>query len=190
MMIDLELQATACRRLNIGAGEYPMLYWTNLDADPNLPADIHATVPPIPFGDETLDEIYAGHFLEHLEPAEAREFLRECYRCLTPGGKVGIVVPDTFEVMRRYVLGMPDKVEFPHDVWRAVADLNEVCALFLYSYVQDSPHRWSYDKRTLRQAIEGAGFEVIGEIDRYNDPRVPVGAWYQFGFDARKPKGE
>ena len=175
------------KRLNVGAGDYPMAYWINLDADPDLPADIHTSVPPIPFADGELDEIYAGHFLEHLTHQDAQWFLAECYRCLRPGGKLGLVVPDTREIMRRYLEGSIDAVEYPHKVWWPVASLDAVCAMFLYSSVQDSPHRWAYDERTLRRIMEAAGFEKLQPIDRYRDPRIAQGAWYQMGYDAVRP---
>ena len=121
-----ELNALAARRLNIGCGDAPMLFWTNLDSNPAMKADVHATVPPLPFADESLDEIFAGHLLEHLPRHEAAALLRECYRCLTPGGRLGIVVPDTREVMKRYLAGAMDAAEFPYRVWHRVADLDDV----------------------------------------------------------------
>ena len=180
------LQATAHKRLNVGCGEYPLRYYTNLDANPALPAEIHATVPPLPYDDNALSEIYAGHVLEHMTQDAGRAFLAECYRTLEPGGRLGVLVPDTFEIMRRYTLGMLDKVEYPEGVYHAITDLDEVCALFLYSTAQDSPHQWSYDAGTLRRAMERAGFRSLRMIDRYADPRIPVGAWYQCGWDGFK----
>ena len=173
------------RRLNVGCGQYPILYFTNLDEDPRAIADFHQRVPPIPFEDGSLDEIYCGHFLEHL--ADPRLFLLECYRCLAPGGKLGIVVPDTREIMTRWLAGSLDCVEYPEGTWSPVADLDAVCGLFLYSTVQDSRHLWSYDQGTLARAMTRAGFVNLQEIDRYRDPRIPVGAWYQVGVDGFKP---
>lgn len=184
-----ELARTSHRRLNVGCGEWPLRYWTNLDADPAMPADVHQQVPPLPYDDESLDEIYAGHVLEHMERDTAREFLAECYRCLVSGGKLGIVVPDTFEIMKRYVEGAPDKVEYPRSTWRAIADLDSVCELFLYSTAQESRHRWSYDEDTLARVIREAGFVNLEPIDRYDDPRISTGKWYQCGWDGYKPEG-
>lgn len=184
-----ELEATAKLRLNIGCGDWPLLFWTNLDADPQKPADIHMVVPPLPAASDSLLEIYAGHFLEHLGPDEARFFLRECFRCLRPGGRLGIVVPDTREILRRYLSGFPDAIEYPRGEWNDITDLDTVCALFLYSTAQDSPHKWSYDRHTLSRYVIEAGFVNITEIDRYRDPRIAQGAWYQFGFDAFKAAG-
>lgn len=183
-----ELQSHAARRLNVGCGQHPLLFFVNLDCDQSAYADMYQCVPPLPFEDGALDDIYAGHFLEHLRPAEAREFLAECLRCLVPGGRVGIVVPDTREVMTRWLSGALDQIEYPAGTWHAVADLDDVCGLFLYSTAQDSHHQWSYDLGTLARLLTGVGFMVTGQIDRYRDPRIAQGAFYQCGLDCIKPE--
>jgi hypothetical protein len=68
-----------------------------------------------------------------------------------------------------------------------VSDLDEVCAMFLYSPVQESPHRWSYDRETLARAMAPAGFRGFKEIDRYRDPRLGSPQWFQVGIQAVKP---
>lgn len=172
-------------KLNVGCGQYPLPGWLNLDAGDGLPVDVRAIVPELPFRTGSVDEVYAGHLVEHLTPAEARAFLGECRRVLVPGGHLGIVVPDTFEIMRRYVdLSTQGRVEYPLGVWRDMHDLDEVCALFTFSTVQASPHRWNYDLCTLSRLLECSGFRVTGQINRWMDPRVTVGAWYQCGLDA------
>ena len=154
-----------------------------------MPEATRVTVPPLPFGDESLTEIWACHMLEHLEPDQARDFLAECWRALRPGGALGLVVPDTREIMRRSALRIPTTVEYPQGNFLDVTDLDAVCELFLYSSLQPSGHRWSFDSESLRRLIERAGFQVVSEIDRWHDPRIPVGAWYQVGLQAVKPIG-
>ena len=183
-----DMEATAARRVNVGCGDWPLPYWTNLDGNPDLPADVHAIVPPMPFADASLDEVWACHFLEHLGYADGLAFLKECWRVLVPGGRCGIVVPDTREVMKRYLAGALDQVEWPYRHWHAVKDLDAVCGLFLYSVVQESHHKWSYDIETLARIMARAGFVGLREIDRYRDPRIAQGAWYQCGLDGFKPK--
>lgn len=176
-------------RLNIGCGEWIQDGWTNIDNQQLEGVDLVATVPPIPYADGSVDEIAAIHFLEHLDHPTGAEFLRECFRVLRPGGRLGVVVPDTWIIMREYVKQSAIGVEFPFGVVRAVRDLDEVCRLFLYSTLQDSAHKWSYDHVTLRRALELAGFEVICEIDRFEDRRLGTGQWYQGGWDSIKPGG-
>lgn len=175
------------RRLNVGCGVHPLHFWTNLDGDPSAIADLYTVVPPIPYPDSHLDEIYAGHFLEHLTRTEVEAFLAECRRCLVVGGKLGVVVPDTREVMRRYLANdRTATMEYPAGRFHHLTDLDAICDIFLYSTIQNSPHRWSYDLDTLSRTLQIAGFEIVGEIDRYRDPRITVGAWYQCGLDAVK----
>ena len=174
-------------KVNVGCGEYPLWGYVNLDADAQVHPDLCCTVPPLPFGDGDLEEVYAGHFMEHLSLDDARAFLAECYRCLEPGGRLCIVVPDTREVLRRYLTGSIDAVEYPQGVWWSMADLDAVCAMFLYSTVQDSLHQWAYDVDTLGRALVREGFRQLREVDRYRDPRIAQGAWYQVGIEGVKP---
>jgi predicted SAM-dependent methyltransferase len=159
----------------------------NVDENPDLPCSAHYHAPPIPRDDGSVDEIWACHVLEHLDYHEGGELLRECYRVLAPGGGIGVVAPDTREIMRQYLAGSPICVECPADHWRNVSDLDEVCAMFLYSPVQESPHRWSYDRDTLARAMASAGFRGFKEIDRYRDPRLGSPQWFQCGIQGVKP---
>ena len=198
----VELQASAHRRLNVGCGLFPLAFWTNLDSDPNIPANIHEDAVEHLRSCEAgqYDEIYAGHFLEHLGQVEAVAFLAECYRVLAPGGKLGIVVPDFREIVTRYLRRGPDAVEYPEDVWSDIADIDTLNAIFIYSTVQESPHRWMWDLESLARAMNAAGFggptrpvNAVGlgplrEIDRYRDPRLGTGRWFQAGLDGWKPE--
>lgn len=179
-------------RINCGCGEYPLEGYTNIDTSPNVAADVHADA--LAFlraqAEGSVAEIYAGHFLEHLERSQADVFLAECLRALAPGGALGIVVPDTYEIMLRYVNHNPEAVMIPLGTWRRLADLDDVCSAFLFSppAVQESPHLWAWDRWTLERAMRKAGFADLKEIDRYTDPRITCGAWFQVGFEGRKPE--
>jgi len=188
---ELELMHTADRRLNIGCGDWPLNYYTNLDIDPSSPAEIHADALEYleACQDGEYDEIYAGHFVEHLDQLQALQFVATCYRVLSPGGKLGLLVPDTRAIMHKYLTQQIDEVEYDGR-WYHVADLDDVCALFIYSTVQDTPHKWMYDVNTLARLMQSVGFESLREIDRYRDPRLGTPAWYQCGLDGWKPEEE
>jgi len=175
-------------RLNIGAGDLPMRQqgWLNIDEHPYAAVDIVLRVPPLPWPDASVSEIYAGHFLEHLERIQASDFLDECWRVLVPGGTLGILVPDTREVMRRYIENEHAPMEFPQGHHRDLRDLDALCEMLIFSTLQPSQHRWAYDEHTLGRALKGAGFVDIQEFDRFRDPRVAVGAWYQIGLEGTK----
>ncbi len=45
------------------------------------------------WADNSVDEIYNSHFIEHLQPAERIHFVNECYRILKPGAKMTMIAP-------------------------------------------------------------------------------------------------
>lgn len=173
-------------RLNVGSGDAPLLGYVNLDVAETPQVDVLARAPSLPFLDGTFEEIYAGHFLEHLTFEEADLFIAECHRCLVKFGRLALVVPDIRLVMKRWLEGAPDCVEYPPGVWWRVSDLDAVCRLFIYSTIQDTPHRWCYDRTTLARKMDLAGFGKLREIDRYGDERLAAPAWYQVGIEGVK----
>lgn len=179
-------------KLNVGCGEFPMDGWVNLDSDPLTVCDVHADARTYLFDltDESVEEIYAGHFLEHLEKKEAHLFIRQALRVLIPGGRLGIVVPDTREICRRYASGAVEEIEYPKGTWNKVSDLDAINELFFYSTAQRSRHRWMWDETTLARAMSRYGFQGLRRIDRFHDPRIAVGTWYQTGLDGWKPEEE
>ncbi len=58
-------------------------------------ANVHeVTVPaPLPFADGSFGLIHCSHLIEHLQPAELYDLLREFDRCLAPGGKLAVSAP-------------------------------------------------------------------------------------------------
>jgi predicted SAM-dependent methyltransferase len=174
-------------KLNLGCGEYSLSGFVNVDAFAYRNVDTVMSVPPVPWPDASVEEIYMGHFLEHLGEQEGGELLRECHRVLRSGGTLGVVVPDFFEICRRYI-----KNEFAPFAWSdgnhdLTNDVDGLCRYLIFSTIQPSHHKWMYDEDSLRRALERAGFVVTGEIDRLEDPRLSTPRWYQFGLDARKP---
>lgn len=171
-------------RVNIGCGDYPLEGWSNLDV---TGPDVAAYVPPMPFASESLDEVFAGHFLEHLSQSDADMFVAECYRCLKPGGKLGVVVPDFHEIVRRYLDTNADaRFEMPPGVWHNLHDLDSLCHIMLFSTIQGSHHKWAYDQANLVKLLWRHGFRNVTQINKWMDPRISVGAWYQFGLDVTK----
>jgi predicted SAM-dependent methyltransferase len=183
------VSAPAAVRLNVGAGEWALPDYVNIDATDYPGIDLVASVPPIPYPDDAVDEICAIHFLEHLDQPTGMEFLRECCRVLKPGGTVGIVVPDTRLIVTEYLKNTGLAVEEPNSGgrMRLMRDLDDVCAMFIFSTVQESHHQWAYDEHTLQRAMSRAGFGEFEEIDRFTDPRLGSGQWYQGGWSAKKP---
>lgn len=172
-------------RVNVGAGRYALPGYYNVDEIDYPGIDLVAHFPPLPFDDDSIEEVWACHMLEHLSRPAAAAFLEDVYRVLIPGGMLGVVVPDTRVIVRHYLDSQHSAMPW-EGRYIDVADLDDVCTMFLYSTGQDSPHLWSYDVQTLSRVIQEAGFLLTGEIDRHNDPRLGSGAWYQCGWNALK----
>ena len=90
--------------LNIGCGRRYHDDWVNIDLETSDPCVIrHDVNNGIPFEEGRFAAVYHSHILEHLEPADGRKLIHECYRVLKPGGILRIVVPDLECIARLYL---------------------------------------------------------------------------------------
>lgn len=166
-----ERRRPATPALNIGTGGVDLPGWINLDE--TKPGDILAAVPPLPFRSNCLAEVLASHVLEHMRLQDGSDLLSDCHRVLKPGGRITVVVPDTRVIAIAYLLGQVSN-----------ESLNN---LYLYSYIQESPHRWSYDGHTLGRLMRDAGFENVRRLNRFSDPVLMHPAPYQVCVSGIKP---
>jgi predicted SAM-dependent methyltransferase len=87
-------------KLELGGGYNPRSGYIVLD---RIQGDyiIDFETDNIPFGDETVDEIFTQHMLEHIW--NLTRLLNECHRVLKKGGIIEIIVPHK-DNPRAYVL--------------------------------------------------------------------------------------
>lgn len=83
-------------RLNIGSGDLPApAPWVNVDTNPDLEPDVVATIVALPYPDASVEAVYCGHVLEHLDlHADVPKALAEVRRVLASGGHACFVGPD------------------------------------------------------------------------------------------------
>lgn len=105
--------------LNLGCGDHKHRGWLNLDVWPGANPDVVSSLTALPFTDQSIDRIYAGHVLEHVELD---------------------TVPDTLTEMRRVLRG--ELCVVGPDLDRAIATGDDV----LISVVRDGGHRWPGDE--------------------------------------------
>ena len=81
-------------RLDIGSGQaHGNDGWVGVD--PFSPtADVRDFMWNIDFADDSVDEIFSSHSLEHVEKKMVLPTLKEFKRLIKPGGKITIRVPD------------------------------------------------------------------------------------------------
>jgi len=161
-------------RLNLGCGRFKMDGFVNIDQLEIVEPDLVADATKLCYEPNSVDEIYCGHLLEHLSWDEGQIALKHWLDILKPRGTIRVVVPN-FDVLAKRYLDCPSSVEMKH--------LNDY---YIYSYVQDSPHRYFYSERLLKEAMESAGFKRIEMLPVDHPYFVEVVDW-QVGFVGVKP---
>jgi predicted SAM-dependent methyltransferase len=164
--------------LNIGSGSrvFPStneIKWINIDWDKDF------TIPPnveflqidvrdgLPFTDESVDIIYASHFLDHLNYYEALDFLKEAHRVLKKDGIMWIAVEDLDELINCYLRKEMDK--FAHQqppIFSQVKSQGLKLGMMLFVALAKLPrnvyrgHKMLYNFEGLKETLENCGFEV------------------------------
>lgn len=87
--------------------EYYIIDKYNLEQDMSIEADAW----DIPFENNTVDHIYSGHTLEHLNDSELIPTLNEFYRVLKVGGKLTLHLPDLEYCCRTFLEAKEDDPE-------------------------------------------------------------------------------
>lgn len=139
-------------RLNLGCGgHYIEGDWINIDLDTSRKLDRVADVRCLPYDDNSVDEIYAGHVLEHFAACHAVGILREWRRVLKEGCKLTVVVPDIYVMAKKLVNKDISLGEFS---WGCLGyDGEDASSL--------DKHECLYDKDKLHQFMKEAGFNNI-----------------------------
>jgi predicted SAM-dependent methyltransferase len=100
----LKSSLSSNRYLNLGCGRRYHSSWTNLDLESDNPKVIsHDITRGLPFEASSFNAVYHSHVLEHLSPDEGKLLIQECYRVLSPGGVLRVVVPDLERIARLYL---------------------------------------------------------------------------------------
>lgn len=78
-------------KLNLGCGDKKREGFTNVDicGDPDVRCDLSKF--PWPFENQSVDEVFSEHFLEHVQDFE--KIIYEIHRILKPGGVMHFKVP-------------------------------------------------------------------------------------------------
>lgn len=140
--------------------------WITLDLHPD--SDIrHDLLKPLPFGDNSVDQIYTSHLLEHFFFADIIKILKECYRVLVPNGVFSSAVPN----MRPYIEAYfsPEK-EFvpPHEIDKDHLHYFSRIDLINYMGSLNGLHKWMFDDENLPLIVKSVGFEEV-KIREFKD---------------------
>lgn len=93
------MSTTTSIKLNIGAGG------SNLPGFIPIDAKLGHDATKLDYADNSVDEVYASHVLEHIHHSKHIQTMKEWVRVLKPGGRIRIAVPNFDIVFGRYVDG-------------------------------------------------------------------------------------
>jgi predicted SAM-dependent methyltransferase len=186
------------KKLNLGCGSLRPIGWINTDSS------LNANVQRIPvfgkllaktfssvsyqsnnltymnlnkkwdFTDCSVDVVYASHLFEHLSLKSADLFLKESYRTLKPGGIIRIVVPDLYQIAKKYIteyieMDNGDPTEFimwAINMHREGQYGNPSILKKIIYELQGYPHqhKFMYDDKSLMNKIEAYGFKELTSL--------------------------
>ncbi len=146
-------------RLHIG-GEEAKKGWQILNAQDATYVDFVGDCGDLrQFAENSIDEIYASHILEHLGyQEELPKALKEWYRVIKPGGKVMISVPDLDALCRYFLipgLSQKDRFHIMRIMFGGQMDL--------YDF-----HRVGFTEDFLREFLIGAGFRNPKRVKNFS----------------------
>lgn len=139
-------------KLNLGCGQFKLPGFINIDVNPNVNPDVcdNALHYVAKLTDQSVEEIYMGHFIEHLIYEDIHFLMDQIKRVLRPDGKLLITVPDAQKAITLYNAGL----------------LRPKWLDLIYFGARDAPHEfhysiWSYTR--LEEVAKIYGFRIVRE---------------------------
>lgn len=144
-------------KLHLGCGKRILSGYINIDGA-NQKADvIHDLTKPLPYGDDTADEIVAIHLFEHFFPDDVPNVLADWRRVLKPGGKLILEMPDIYKSAKNLVAEVEAGC-FPSNQWSMFPIYGDCPEKSLFEC-----HKWGWTYITIKPVIEAAGFAKVVE---------------------------
>ena len=135
-------------RLHVGSGDKTWPGFVNCDL--HAEADVNTDCKRLPFEANSVDEIHAIHFVEHIPRLELENMLIDWHRVLKPGGKVVIEVPCLNKMAQLIVDGEKNM---------------RLTLLGMFGDPRDPKpgmmHQWAYTKEELMESLMQCGFDKV-----------------------------
>lgn len=117
-------------KIDIGCGNHKKEGFIGLDIDKNSQADIIGSALDLPLKDNSVDQIYCSHLVEHFTPQQANIFFTEIYRVLKEGSQASFKVDHDWS-KKKLLKKDPD-----HKYRYSVKELKKILANINFSQVQ------------------------------------------------------
>ncbi len=136
-------------KLNLGCGDQILGEYINCDLH-NSKADMQFDADTIPYKDNTVDEVFASHLLEHFGYNEIGNILQEWKRVLKPGGKLVIETPDAYNSYKKFC----EAYETGDTNWQ----MKLYGHLHAFPWVEGQVHKFLFTENQLGWFLSEAGF--------------------------------
>jgi len=169
-------RTSTCRKLQLGSGSNELPGWLNTDGNWSVSNAKYLDITePFPFGDNSFHHIFCEHTIEHIHYNQARAMLLECFRVLSPGGKIRLATPDLKAYLCLYhpeaeaILGDCVTEKFNKNIlpgFHAAAHYQPITeqpdAVFVINDIfRNYEHKFIYDYQTLAALLRHAGFNDV-----------------------------
>ena len=153
------------KKLNIGCGDKKLDGYINIDNREDVQPDlVHDIVNPLPYEDNSIDEVCSRHVLEHFNRVAGVAILKDWYRVLKPTGKVAITVPNiTFHA--KQLLGQVTS-GFPDEIRHAMAGLYG----WAPGHEEANQHFYGYTEVALTSILKAIGFKSVEKAEKNIQP--------------------
>lgn len=138
--------------VNLGCGDRYVPRWVNVDHAgmpyrKDLTLDLRS---PLPWRENQLTRVYAGHVLEHLRVHEVLSLLERLRPCLAADGQLLVVGPDVDVALGMHVAGTLDT---PLDLLKFGADR-----------WSGDIHRWEFSVPAITKLLTVTGWSDVHEF--------------------------
>jgi predicted SAM-dependent methyltransferase len=119
---------------------------------------------PLDLPDNSINEVYCSHFLEHVYKGEASAIVKDFYRVLKKGGKLIIVVPDLEKYIAQYLQSEANHKRADDFIKKTLLSVEERPSLWktIVQFFRYSPnHKWLYDEGSITALVKECGFVSV-----------------------------
>lgn len=134
-------------KLDIGCGKHKIDGFIGIDIDKDSDADIIASALNLPFDNNSVDEIYSSHLVEHFYPEEVKKFFSEIYRVLKNGSSAFLKVDTDWTKKRLFGKDQTHKCRY------SVRELKKMLQQFNFSQSKVERKIYLIERKYLRNKI-------------------------------------
>ena len=142
----------AAVKLHLGCGTNKLPGWVNVDSVQRCEPDlVHDLTEPLPYSDQSVDEVLAEDLLEHFDKYMRFVVFADWVRVLKVGGRITLQVPDFKKILFKFFkFGFDNFVDFifGENMWRSE----------IYNG-HFGNHKWGYSERSLSDFVKLFGIE-------------------------------